>query len=67
MVSLVQINSEYKYFFTLREVIEEIEANDYSDTQDVVFLPPSNGSINLDEKKDEVDIGLAGTSTYQRT
>ena len=47
-------------FEILDAAIEEIEANNYLDTQDVVLLPPCDDPFASDEEEGDDDIGLAG-------
>lgn len=44
----------------LDEIIKEIKANDYSSTQNVVLLLPSNNSLASDEEEVDDDVGLSG-------
>ena len=44
----------------LDEIIKEIKANDYSSTQNVVLLLPSNDPLALDEEEVDDDVGLSG-------
>ena len=47
-------------FSILDEIIKEIEANGYSDTQNVVLVPPSNDLFASDKEECDDDIGLSG-------